>query len=143
MKVFIAIISLFVSTQVFAAQLNCSKQVSEARTESTNVRSWPELYIGRGYIECETSQEGPTICRNGLLERIADPYSVCFQDMDVKNDCRITEKGDYSTGLAFAVDCKDGTSLGFTMEPGAGGKLVCVQNGNIMKSWDLGLCTEE
>ncbi|MNJ96833.1 hypothetical protein D3C87_145660 [compost metagenome] len=141
MKYLFIVLSLIASNS-FAMQLNCSKKVSDIRTESTNVRSWPHLYITSGFTECSDSN-GVGSCHTGILESIANEVSVCFKNLDVRADCNIKESGDFSSGLALDVECNNGTSLFFIMEPSKLGKVTCVENGIPKKTWDVGSCKEE
>lgn len=141
MKYLVIVLSL-VASNSFAMQLNCSKKVSDIRTESTNVRSWPHLYITSGFTECSESN-GVGSCHTGILDSIANDYSICFRDLDVKTDCSVTESGHFSSGLALDVQCNNGTSLVFIMEPSTLGKVTCLENGIPKKTWDVGTCKEE
>jgi hypothetical protein len=136
-----AIFFLFTS-HVFAVQLYCSKKVSSHRSEIGIIRHQPHLDIALGFEEC-TGSQGQTACYGEIQNTLVDEHSVCFQKMNVESECSVKEAGDFHSGLVLSVQCSNGSSLIFTSDSNAFGRVYCLENGGSKKSWELGKCQEE
>jgi|GEM_PF-7116030 len=140
MKFVIAAYFVF-SSHAFATQLNCLRKITDSRTEATNVRTDSVLAITRGSTHCE-EDNGERVCRTVILDEIASEYSVCSEQVDLREDCFISEEGNYSAGFTIGIKCVNGTSLIFTMDNQKNGKVECLQNDGVQKTWNLGQCKE-
>jgi hypothetical protein len=129
----------FYSALGFAADFQCSKQVSATRIEGASISSWPHLMVSTGYREC-TSGGDVGMCTQGPGENIASPYSVCFRNVQTDRDCVIKD-----TATAVMVDCNVAShiQLSFSLDSSSSGQISCSENGVVRKVWDVGHCTRK
>lgn len=124
---------LLISNLAFASSFGCWMRASKNRTEATGVVSGPKLQILTYYKECFGGD--PLRCSSGIDKIFAGPHSLCFQDINVLQDCLQSENNE-----SLEVNCKNGTSLKFIAAPNQQGKLICSVPGALVETWFLGNC---
>ena len=135
MKMLLSLIVALSASSAFAADFECTKQVSATRTEGARISSWPHLMVGTSFHECTTSG-GMGHCSAGSLEKIASPFSVCYKNVDAEQDCTINE-----TASSVDVACANGSTMSFAMGADSAGQITCSENGVVRKTWNVGTCT--
>lgn len=136
MKSVLTLIFTLGTTSAMALDFHCTKKVSETRAEGALIYSWPDLFVSTSFSECIKTDAG-NHCSSGRLETIATSDQVCFREVDVNNDCTITE-----TDSSFEVVCNNGSTLKFEVGIESLGQITCSEHGKVRKIWDVGVCTK-
>ena len=134
MKVFISLLVLVMANTSLAKDFECSKKVSDTRTEGAFISSYPYLNVSTGFRDCQSSG-GMGSCSAGILDLIADDYRVCFQSVRTQKDCTVNEGP-----TSLEITCANGYILSFSMGDGSNGQIVCSEKGVPRKTWDVGSC---
>lgn len=134
MKVFFSLLIIVMTNTALANDFECSKKISDTRTEGAYISSFPYISIFNSFSEC-ISAGSMEHCSRGVLDLIADDHSVCFQSIDAKSDCSI-----HQTITSLEIACSNGYTLAFAMDNNSNGKIECLQNGIPRKTWDVGSC---
>lgn len=133
MKIILTIVIALCASSAFAVDFECKNQVSATRTEGARISSWPYFMVIISFNEC-TIGDNSGQCSAGM-EQIANPYQVCYTDVNVNQDCLINE-----TASSVKVACNNGSTMNFEIDASSFGKITCLENGTIRKTWNVGTC---
>ncbi len=140
MKSLLLLAILFTANVSYAAVFKCTNQVTPLRTEFAYVETWPHMQLSTSFEECT---EGGGLCMAGPLDEIVSDKSVCFQFLNLENDCNIFESN-VPGYPKLEVNCNGNANvLMFDTDAGNHGKAVCYENMVMKKTWDLGTCIRE
>jgi hypothetical protein len=137
MKPIYALLFVLCSNSAFAFDMECSRRVSPERIEGGRISTWPHIWVETSFHECKKSGD-MEMCVGGMSDLIANDQSVCFRAVDVNQDCVVNE-GDSS----LDINCANNVSMGFSVDSNSMGKITCMENGRLRKTWDIGLCSKK
>jgi hypothetical protein len=127
MKRVLFIAGLFASTAASALEYHCTKTVSNTRTETVLIKTWPELSVIRS-------------SKAAAIEEIASPSQVCGKAANVETDCQLQEKSLPDGTGSISVACRNQVHLEINVRNKGADTITCSERGILRKSWNVGSC---